>query len=166
MKIGIQNLQKHTSLDLRRIRRAAKQILTLLDLPEAELSLLLVDDPAIRELNRDYLRKDKPTNVIAFPMGKGEFASLHPHLLGDIVISVETALRQSPRFGLRGMEMVLFLLTHGILHLIGYEHVGSRREARAMAARQNELFQGLSRKAHSRIGKITPRRPRRLSPPE
>ena len=141
MKIGIQNLQKHTSLDLRRIRRAARQILTRLDLPEAELSLLFVDDPAIRELNRTYLRKDKPTNVIAFPMGKGEFASLQPHLLGDIVISVETALRQSPQFGLAGMEMLLLLLTHGILHLVGYDHEASRREAREMATKQDELFQ-------------------------
>jgi probable rRNA maturation factor len=145
MKIGIQDLQKHTSLDLRRIRRAAKGILTELDLPEAELSLLFVDDPAIRELNRNYLRKDKPTNVIAFPMGKGEFPSLHPHLLGDIVISVETALRQSPRFGLTGMEMVLLLMIHGTLHLIGYDHEGNRREAREMAARQEELFQTIIR---------------------
>jgi probable rRNA maturation factor len=141
MKIEIQDLQKHTSLDLRRIRRVAKKILTRLDLPEAELSLLFVDDPSIRKLNQRYLRKDKPTNVIAFPMGKGEFASLHPHLLGDIVISVETALRQSPRFGLAGMEMILLLMIHGVLHLIGYDHAGNRRDAREMARMQKELFQ-------------------------
>jgi probable rRNA maturation factor len=91
-------------------------------------------------LNRNYLRKDKPTNVIAFPMQKGEFASLHPQVLGDLVISVETALRQSGRFGLTPYEMIVLLMIHGILHLIGYDHVGGRKDAREMAAKQKELF--------------------------
>jgi probable rRNA maturation factor len=119
----------------------AERILTDLSLTEAELSILFVDDPYIQELNRNYLHRNKPTNVIAFPMGKGEFASLHPQILGDVVISVETALRQSGRFGLTGAEMVVFLMIHGILHLIGYEHEGSRKAAREMAAKQKELFQ-------------------------
>jgi len=119
----------------------AERILTDLNLMEAELSILFVDDPYIQELNRNYLHRNKPTNVIAFPMGKGEFASLHPQILGDLVISVETALRQSGRFGLTGAEMVVFLMIHGILHLIGHDHEGSRKEAREMATKQKELFQ-------------------------
>jgi rRNA maturation RNase YbeY len=62
-------------------------------------------------------------------MGEGEFATLHPNLLGDLVISVETARRQSNRFGLNEIEMVILLMIHGILHLIGYEHEGSREAA-------------------------------------
>jgi probable rRNA maturation factor len=112
-----------------------------LALPEAELSILLVDDVQIRELNRRYLHRDSPTNVLAFPMRKGEYATLHPHLLGDLVISVETARRQSNRFGLNQIQMVALLMVHGVLHLIGYEHEGTKKGAREMAIKQKELFQ-------------------------
>ncbi len=108
---------------------------------EAELSLLFVDDLQIQELNQRYLRRDKPTNVLAFPMRKGEFSILHPHLLGDIVISVETARRQSNRFGLNAMEMIILLMVHGVLHLIGYEHEGTRKGTREMTVKQKEVFQ-------------------------
>jgi probable rRNA maturation factor len=119
----------------------ARRILTELGLLEAELSLLLVNDLQIQALNRQYLRRDKPTNVLAFPMRKGEFPTLHPHLLGDLVISVETAERQSNRFGLDEMEMVILLMVHGVLHLIGYEHEGTKKGAREMTLKQRELFQ-------------------------
>jgi probable rRNA maturation factor len=114
--------------------------LTELGLLEAELSLLFVNDLQIQALNQRYLRRDKPTNVLAFPMREGEFSTLHPHLLGDLVISVETAKRQSNRFGLDAMEMVILLMVHGVLHLIGYEHEGTKKEAREMTLKQRELF--------------------------
>jgi probable rRNA maturation factor len=114
--------------------------LTELGLPDAEVSLLLVNDAQIQALNRRYLRLDKPTNVLAFSMREGEFSTLHPHLLGDLVISVETARRQMKRFGLDEMKMVTLLMIHGILHLLGYEHEGSKKEAREMAIQQKELF--------------------------
>lgn len=109
-------------------------------LPEAELSLLLVGDREIQELNHRFLGRDKPTNVIAFSMREGEFAELNPHLLGDLVISIETSRRQSKRSGLSEIEMFTLLLIHGILHLLGYDHEGARKEAREMAAKQKELF--------------------------
>jgi probable rRNA maturation factor len=140
MKIWIRNRQKHTPLDLRKIRRVAQRILTELGLPNAELSLLLVNDVQIQALNRRYLRLDKPTNVLAFPMREGEFSVLHPQLLGDLVISVETARRQKKRFGLDEMKMVTLLMIHGILHLLGYEHEGTKKGAREMAIKQKELF--------------------------
>ena len=146
MKIWIRNRQKHTPLSLRKIRRAVQRILTELGLLEAELSVLFVDDLQIQALNRQYLRRDKPTNVLAFPMRKGEFPTLHPHLLGDLVISVETAKRQSNRFGLDEMEMLILLMIHGVLHLIGYEHEGAKKAARQMAIKQKELFHSVIRK--------------------
>jgi probable rRNA maturation factor len=114
--------------------------LASLGLPDAELGILLVDDAEIRNLNRKYLRRDRPTNVLAFSMREGEFATLHPHVLGDVAISVETASRQSHRFGLDEEGMVLLLLIHGILHLIGYEHAGTSRGSREMTLKQNELL--------------------------
>ena len=109
-------------------------------LPDAELSILLVDDAQIQDLNRRHLGRDKPTNVLAFSMREGEFSTLHPQLLGDLVISVETAQRQSNRFGLNGMEMIILLMVHGVLHLLGYEHEGTRKGAREMTIKQKELF--------------------------
>jgi probable rRNA maturation factor len=114
--------------------------LTELGLLEAELSLLFVNDLQIQALNRQYLHRDKPTNVLAFPMWKGEFSTLHPHLLGDLVISVETAKRQSNRFGLTEMEMVILLMVHGVLHLIGYDHEETKKGAKEMALKQRQLF--------------------------
>ncbi len=111
-----------------------------LALPDAELSVLLVNDAQIRKLNHLYLKKEKPTNILAFPMRAGEYPTLHPHLLGDLVISVETAQRQCKRFGLPPTEMIILLMVHGILHLIGYEHEGSKKGAREMALKQKELF--------------------------
>jgi probable rRNA maturation factor len=111
-----------------------------LGLPDADLSLLLVDDVQIQALNLRYLHVDKPTNVLAFPMREGEFPTLHPHLLGDLVISVETARRQMKQFGLDEMKMVTLLMIHGILHLIGYEHEGTKKGAQEMATKQKELF--------------------------
>lgn len=73
-------------------------------------------------------------------MRKGEFSIIHPDILGDIVISVETAKRQSNKFGLDQIEMIILLLIHGILHLIGYDHEGSKKEARRMAIKQKKLF--------------------------
>ncbi len=141
MKIWVRNRQKPIPLNLRKIRRVAQRILTELGLLEAEISLLFVNDLQIQALNRRYLCRDKPTNVLAFPMRKGEFSTLHPHLLGDLVISVETAKRQSNRFGLDEMEMVVLLMVHGVLHLIGYEHEGTKKGAREMTFKQKELFQ-------------------------
>jgi len=118
----------------------AQRILTELGLLEAELSLLFVNDLQIQTLNRRYLHRDKPTNVLAFPMRKGEFSTLHSHLLGDLVISVETAKRQSNRFGLDEMGMIILLMVHGVLHLMGYEHEGTKKGAQEMAIKQKELF--------------------------
>ena len=111
-----------------------------LALLDAELSILFVDDAKIRKLNQRYLGKDRPTNVLAFPMQGGEFSGLHNHLLGDLVISVETAERQSSRFGLSREGMITLLMIHGVLHLIGYEHEGSKRRAQEMVKKQKDLL--------------------------
>jgi probable rRNA maturation factor len=133
-------MQKPIPLDSKKLRRAAKTILVNLALPDSEVSISLVDDGHIQQLNRRYLDRDKPTNVLAFSMREGEFVSLHPQLLGDVVISVDTARRQSNRFGLKEMEMIILLMIHGILHLLGYEHEGTRKGSKEMALKQKDLF--------------------------
>ena len=88
---------------------------------DKELSILLVDDSKIKELNKAYLKRNRPTDVIAFPQYEQKTKTLHPQLLGDVVISVETAKRQALRMGHSFEKELIVLLIHGILHLLGYE---------------------------------------------
>jgi probable rRNA maturation factor len=109
--------------------------------PEAELSVLLVDDAGIREINRDYLDRDHPTNVISFAMQEGEGSGLTPDLLGDVVISTETAARDAADADISYLHELYFLLLHGVLHLLGYDHERSgEEEAARMEAREREVF--------------------------
>lgn len=103
--------------------------------------MVIVGDGEIRELNRDYLGRDKPTNVISFPMQEGEGAGLNPMLLGDVVISADTAARDAHEAGIAFEEELRFLLLHGILHLLGYDHErGTEEEAARMEDREREIF--------------------------
>lgn len=117
-----------------------KQILEQLEYLQGELSVLLVDDKEIEDLNRRYLQRKGPTNVIAFPMREGEIANLNPEILGDIVVSIETAKRQACESGIDFEEMLARLLIHGLLHLLGYDHEGPEKEAREMEQKEEELL--------------------------
>ena len=109
--------------------------------PEAELSILILDNAGIREINRDYLQRDKPTNVISFAMQEGEGAGLNPLLLGDVVISAERAAEDAVEAGSPFEHELWFLLLHGILHLLGYDHErGTQEEAELMEAKEREVF--------------------------
>jgi len=112
-----------------------------LECPTSELSVAIVGDRSMRILNRDYLGKDRPTNVISFSMKEGEFGAVNPDLLGDVVISADTAAREAEESGMSFRERLVFLLMHGILHLTGYDHERSgEEEARRMEAREQEIF--------------------------
>ncbi|MGD9180958.1 MAG: rRNA maturation RNase YbeY [Desulfobacterales bacterium] len=115
-------------------------MLNALDYPDAELSILIVDDQQIAQFNRKYLNRKGPTNVIAFPMHAGRFAEITPNLLGDVVISAETAHRESQNAGLSMQDRFDQLLIHGILHLCGYDHENTKTEARRMEKKTEELF--------------------------
>jgi probable rRNA maturation factor len=109
--------------------------------PPSEISVAIVGDRAIRILNREYLGKDRPTNVISFSMQEGDFGTVNPALLGDVVISADTAAREADEGGIPFRERLLFLLMHGILHLTGYDHERSgEEEARRMEAKEQEIF--------------------------
>jgi len=116
-------------------------ILSALGYRDSELSVAIVGDRAIRRLNRDYLGRDKPTNVISFAMGEGDFPGLNSQLLGDVVISADTAAREAEEGRESYESRLLFLLLHGILHLTGYDHERSgEEEAERMEAKERELF--------------------------
>ena len=112
-----------------------------MDCPDAELSLLFVDDAEIETLNRTYLNRQGPTNVIAFPMQEGEFTHISPHLLGDVVISMDTATREAREMQLHPDQRLLALLIHGILHLRGYDHETSETAALRMESKSDNLLE-------------------------
>ena len=122
--------------------RSGRRLLTGLELGDAELSVLLVSDAEMQRLNRDWRGKDRPTDVLAFAQREGTGAA-PAGLLGDVVISVDTARRQA-RGGRRplGREAER-LLVHGLLHLLGYVHERSAREAARMKQKERELARWL-----------------------
>ena len=103
--------------------------------------MTIVGDRAIRVLNREYLGRDKATNVISFAMQEGEFGSINPEQLGDVVISADTAAREADEAGESFSGRLYFLLLHGILHITGYDHERSgEAEAARMEAKEREIF--------------------------
>ena len=114
-------------------------MLRALDLQDAELSVTLVDDPTIAELNEQYRDKQGPTDVLSFSLVEGRFAELRGALLGDVIVSLDTAERQARR-GRRSLDdEVLRLLIHGTLHLVGHDHEVPE-EARAMRAEERRVL--------------------------
>jgi len=103
---------------------------------------MIVDDEGIRTINRDYLRRDRPTNVIAFSLAEGDFGDVNPGVLGDVVVSAETAAREARAARIPVEDAILYLIIHGILHLAGYDHEGPEGIARAriMSAVQQAVF--------------------------
>ena len=120
-------------------------ILNDLDFPKGEISILLVDDPQIATLNQDYLSRQGPTNVIAFAMREGDFIQISPHLLGDVVISMDTAAKEAQHAGISMERRFDELLVHGILHLFGYDHEDSEEDERRMEDKSRELLERLER---------------------
>jgi probable rRNA maturation factor len=141
MPVLIKNRQKLFKVDLNRIRRSMKKLLKELHCDDREIGLLLVDDNQIKKLNSAYLNRNNPTNVLSFAMTEGEFGNINPQILGDIVISVETASRDALISHLDLMEELEFLIIHGLLHLIGYNHENTSAEkAMEMNDCEQELF--------------------------
>ncbi|HEU18928.1 MAG TPA: rRNA maturation RNase YbeY [Deltaproteobacteria bacterium] len=140
MTILIENRQKRIEISSSKVRQDINSALKLLDSTGLELSVLFVDDEEIAELNRQYLNRNGPTNVIAFSMREGDFGEINPHVLGDIIISVDTALRDAAHEGLSFEDELTYLIIHGLLHLLGYDHEMSDEGTRTMRETEKELF--------------------------
>jgi probable rRNA maturation factor len=126
-------------IDRNLLRRRARVVLRELDRRGSELSVALVDDATIRELNARYRDKPRPTDVLSFSLLDGDHTERRGDLLGDVVIGLETAERQARR-GRRSLDdEVLRLLIHGVLHLLGHDHERAA-EARAMRAEERRLL--------------------------
>jgi probable rRNA maturation factor len=141
MEVLIDNRQSRYKISQKKIQQAVQVILNALDCPDGEISILIVDDPQIEELNQQYLNRKGPTNVIAFAMREGEFSNLSPHLLGDVVISTDRAAQEAQISATSMERRFIELLVHGILHLMGFDHEISEKDARLMEDKSAELIE-------------------------
>jgi probable rRNA maturation factor len=119
------------------IRRRAEKMLAKLSLAKVELSVALVDDPTIHALNKEWRRKDKPTDVLAFPL-LDPVPPKPTGMLGDVIISIDTARKQAKVHRRSLLDEMTMLLAHGLLHLLGHDH-RTDEEEREMNARTREL---------------------------
>jgi rRNA maturation RNase YbeY len=166
--ILLQNQQRAVPVDCVRLKRTASAILASARTGEAELSLVLVSDRRMRALNRRYRKKDRATDVLAFPQLERRSAKTSPlrkpqalasgnsgkspkrrplalplALLGDVVISMATAKRQAAEHGHGLYEEMSRLLVHGVLHLLGYDHERGPREAARMVRKERTILRAI-----------------------
>jgi rRNA maturation RNase YbeY len=147
MPAAVVSRRRRVGVRSAQVRRDAERLLRLLGV-EAELSVALVGDEEMQALNARYRKKDRPTDVLSFGV-EGVQIPLDPPfsngeaLLGDVVISVDTAARQAEARGVSISDELRLLLAHGVLHLLGYDHERSPADARRMFAKQRRLIKGL-----------------------
>jgi len=140
MQVLISNDQREFFVDCQLLETQCRNILFFLECENQELSVLLTNDKKIQELNKKYRGQNQATDVLSFPQSEGEESEPNVHLMGDVVISMMTAKRQSVEHGLSFDEEIILLLIHGILHLLGFEHERSEEEANLMKIKTRELF--------------------------
>jgi DNA ligase (NAD+) len=147
MPVLIDNQQKSYPIDIDRLKQIGQFILNELSLSDAELSIVCVNDETIAGLNEQYRNKNGPTNVLSFSMQEGAYAHLRQNMLGDVVISVDTVLREAKASHISFEHRLYFLLIHGVLHLIGYDHETSDDDAQKMDQKTQSLFSKMIKNA-------------------
>jgi probable rRNA maturation factor len=140
LKIDIQNLQSVAKVDKNKVIECAEAVLKAMGENDAELSIVLVNDMHIRNLNWKYRRNDSATDVLAFPMRDSR--RLSGVILGDVVISVETAKREAKKRKKDLQDELNLYIVHGILHLLGYDDEKIRARKK-MKEKEKELMESL-----------------------
>src|SRR5262249_5862733 len=125
----------------RKLKKIAQKVLEIVEQDQAELCLVLVGNAEIRKLNAKFRKKDYPTDVLSFPTGDQLPEGLQ--ILGDVVISVEKAKAQSKERRRTLNEELVTLLIHGIVHLLGYDHERSSKDARIMERLEKKIYRTL-----------------------
>ena len=133
------------------VRKSCNAVLTFEDFSEpAEISVFFTDDEGIRELNRMHRNIDSSTDVLSFPLGEDGVYDRNLDtgacLLGDIIISVETAIRQAEMYGHTLQREIAFLTVHSMLHLLGYDHVNGGMEMVRMREKEERVLTELGLK--------------------
>ena len=143
MAVYVRSRLTGTKVQRARFVRLAEQVLWAAGESASELSIELIGDRRMRRLNHVYRKKDRTTDVLAFAMQESftpHASSLTPVMLGDVVISVPTAFRQAREAGLSLDDELAALLVHGVLHLCGYDHERSEKDAVRMHRREQTIL--------------------------
>jgi probable rRNA maturation factor len=133
-EILISDQQGHVELDPQRVGDVVRHVLAEEELGRARLSMTIIDDAGIRGLNRQFLSHDYPTDVLSFPLSEDE-----DDLVGEVVISAETARRVADEHGTSAEAELLLYVVHGVLHLAGYDDAASA-DAQRMHEREEAIL--------------------------
>lgn len=139
----VENFENNYEQDFTAIIEQALKTLNIND--DVEVSCVLVDDERIHEINKEYRHIDRSTDVISFAMEDNDqfYVEGMPRSLGDIFISVDHAKKQAEEYGHSLKREMCFLFTHGILHLLGYDHMTDEQE-KEMFGLQDEILGALN----------------------
>ncbi|MCQ9206821.1 MAG: rRNA maturation RNase YbeY [Omnitrophica bacterium] len=129
LRVKVANLNRKRGIGLSGVKKAAILVLKSFGIPRAEIGITFVTDRKIKALNKKYLKRDCPTDVISFLLDGGR-ASKNKTLIGDIYISSDRAFGNALRFGLSLRKELLLYTIHGALHLVGFDDKGRRARAR------------------------------------
>jgi probable rRNA maturation factor len=148
MKINVQFLDEHQFIQptsLAALQSLFETAARIEGLEEGEISVTFVNDEEIQEINRTYRQMDKPTDVLSFPMYEADEEEIEvfedePLLLGDIIISIPTAIAQAEEYNHSFDRELGFLAVHGFLHLLGYDHEEGELAEQEMFAKQEEIL--------------------------
>lgn len=135
------NQQKIKRVNLKQLHKYLKKILVFLNIHSKELSILLCDNALIKKLNKKYFKKSAVTDVIAFPLAD----KLEPDYLGEVVVSVEEAVRVAKKLGCKWQDELRLYLIHGILHLVGYDD-RTRLKKADMEKEQERILNNISKR--------------------
>ncbi len=125
----------------RKLKNVARKVLEIVEQDQAELCLVLTGNAEIQKLNAKFRKRNYPTDVLSFPAG--EELPVGVQLLGDVVISVEKAREQAKQRARTLDEEIVTLLIHGIVHLLGYDHERSPKDARITGRLENKIYSAL-----------------------
>jgi probable rRNA maturation factor len=140
MEILLQNRKNQSRITNQSLRKKTALILNALGCKNFQISILITDDQDIQEINKNYRNIDKPTNVLSFPMDDESMVIPGVKILGDLVISEDTAIKEAETAQISLDQRISQLLVHGILHLFGYDHEISDKEDEKMTKKSIELI--------------------------
>jgi rRNA maturation RNase YbeY len=143
MALFLQNRQRTVPIQTRVVRHRVRQIMAFLRCTDAELSVVLVSDRRMQALNQTYRQQDRPTNVLSFPQHPATQDGPTATVLGDIVVALPVAAREAQALQQALEERVIYLILHGLLHLLGYDHEYSAAERRRMTALEARVLRHL-----------------------
>ena len=139
----INNLTDEKIEELKYLDEVIKYTLKCENAIDAELVVIIVDNEYIHKINKEYRGVDRPTDVISFALEDEPDIKLDHRILGDIYISIDKAREQANEYGHSLKRELCFLTVHGVLHLLGYDHMKSKKDEEVMFGKQDKILNDL-----------------------